>query len=466
MRLTPYGANFCAYRFSLGLKSPKRKFGYAGKTNFKFQKTTPNFLKFASLLDKTKFEMKFKVIFLAIAAYQFSSNLFSQNTQLPLQRIQVDVVYLASDLLEGREAGKNGELMASNYIATRFQEIGLTPKGIGGSWFHPFDFQYNSNPHATTGGETRHGRNVVGYLDNGASHTVVIGAHYDHLGMGMQGASLHVGDPAVHNGADDNASGVAALLYLAEYLKTSNAKNNNYLFLAFSAEELGLVGSKKFVENPSWELQNVNYMLNMDMVGRLNEEKVLAINGAGTSPAWKDALAKVSVGGIKVKTSDSGVGPSDHTSFYLKDMPVLHFFTGQHTDYHKPSDDSEKVNYQGIYDVSMFIAALVEQLNGQGKLVFTKTKDESQQGASFKVTLGVMPDYVYDGEGMRIDAVMDDRPAKKAGLEKGDVVLKIGDIEVKTIYDYMEGLSKFKKGEKAKVKVKRGDQVLEKEVEF
>ena len=386
------------------------------------------------------------------------SLVFGQDGSSPLEQLQVDVVYLSSNLLEGREAGKMGEQVAGRYIASRFEQIGLEPKGLGGSWFQPFEFNFNSNPHASTGGEQRVGRNVVGYLDNKAPNTIIIGAHYDHLGLGMAGGSLYVGDPAVHNGADDNASGVASLLYLAEYLKNdARAKNNNYLFLAFSAEELGLIGSKKFIENPSFSLQNINYMLNMDMVGRLNEEKVLAINGAGTSPVWKDELAKISVNGIKIKTTDSGVGPSDHTSFYLKDMPVLHFFTGQHTDYHKPSDDSELVNYQGIHDVSMFIANLVENLNDDGKIVFTKTKDESQQGASFKVTLGVMPDYVYDGEVMRIDAVMDDKPAKKAGLEKGDVVIMLGDVPVKTIYDYMDGLAKFKKGDKAKVKVKRNE---------
>ncbi len=408
--------------------------------------------------------ISFAIVFSMTFMRQFS---YCQNGSQPLQQLQIDVVYLSSNLLQGREAGTKYEEMAGRYIATRFEEIGLEPKGIGGSWFHAFDFNFNANPHSTTGGEPRTGRNVVGFIDNKAANTVIIGAHYDHLGLGMPGASLHVGEPAVHNGADDNASGVASLLYLAEYLKNdSKAKNNNYLFLAFSAEELGLIGSKKFVEKPSFGLQNVNYMLNMDMVGRLNEEKVLAINGAGTSPTWKDELAKISIAGIKTKTTDSGVGPSDHTSFYLKDMPVLHFFTGQHTDYHKPSDDSELVNYQGILEVSNFIATLVENLNDDGKLVFTKTKDESQQGASFKVTLGVMPDYVYDGEGMRIDAVMDEKPAKKAGLEKGDIVIQIGEVQVKTIYDYMDGLAKFKKGDKAKVKVKRKEAVIEREVEF
>jgi len=406
---------------------------------------------------------KIFLLFLSVlAAFQTS---FSQS-QNHLQQLRVDVVYLASDLLEGRETGKPGEALAADYIASRFAQAGLTPKGKSGAWFHTFDFKFKANPHDTLGSEPRSGKNVVGYLDNGAKTTVVIGAHYDHLGLGMPGSSLHAGEPAVHNGADDNASGIACMIYLAEHLKKSKAKNNNYLFIAFSGEELGLYGSKNFTSEPTIDLKTVNYMLNMDMVGRLNEEKVLAVNGAGTSPVWKEELAKISVGGIKVKTSDSGVGPSDHTSFYLKDLPVLHFFTGQHTDYHKPGDDSHLVNYPGLLEVSQFIAQLIENLNDKGKLAFTKTKDEQQQGTAFKVTLGVMPDYVFDGEGMRIDAVLDDRPAQKAGLQKGDVVVKIGDVEVKDIYDYMEGLAKFKKGDKAKVKVKRGDQIVETEVEF
>ena len=407
-----------------------------------------------------------KKLTLLSICFCFSHFLFGQTKDAAIQNLRVDVVYLASDLLEGREPGKKGGELAAQYIASRFQTIGLSPLGVDGGWFHPFDFQYNSNPHETKGGESRTGKNVVGYIDNGAEQTVIIGAHYDHLGMGMPGSSLYAGDPAIHNGADDNASGVSALLYLAEYLKNSKAKHNNYLFIAFSAEELGLVGSKKYVENPTIDLKTVNYMLNMDMVGRLNEEKVLAVNGAGTSPVWKDALSKINVDGIKVKTSDSGIGPSDQTSFYLVDIPVLHFFTGQHSDYHKPSDDSELINYEGLYDVAQFMAQLIENLDNDSKIAFTKTKDEQQQAASFKVTLGVMPDYVYDGEGMRIDAVLDDRPAIKAGLERGDIVVQIGDVEVKTIYDYMDGLAKFKKGDKAKVKVKRKDEVIEKEVQF
>ena len=393
--------------------------------------------------------------------------LLSQDREAALQGLRVDVVYLASDLLEGRETGKQGEEMAAQYIASRFREAGLQPGGKDGSWYRPFSFQMSSNPHGGGGGEQRTGKNVVGYIDNGAPHTVVIGAHYDHLGLGIPGASLHGGDgPVVHNGADDNASGVAALLFLARHLKEKGPRSNNYLFLAFSGEELGLFGSKKYMEDPFTDLKSVNYMLNMDMVGRLNEERVLAVNGAGTSPAWKEALENVKAGDLRIKTSESGMGPSDHASFYLSDIPVLHFFTGQHADYHKPSDDSELVNYEGLYDISLFIAGLIDRVDAAGKIAFTKTKDESQQAASFKVTLGVMPDYVFDGEGMRIDAVLADRPAQKAGLEKGDVVIQIGDLKVKSIYDYMEGLSKFKKGDKAVVKVRRQDKVVEREVVF
>ena len=150
---------------------------------------------------------------------------------------------------------------------------------------------------------------------------------YDHLGHGAFG-SLYTGAPDIHNGADDNASGVAGLFYLAGQLNKGKANNNNYLFIAFSGEEMGLLGSKNYVKNPTINLKTANYMLNMDMVGRLNEEKVLLINGVGTSPEWKKAIENLSIAGIQTKTTESGIGASDHTSFYLEDIPAVHFFTG------------------------------------------------------------------------------------------------------------------------------------------
>lgn len=408
--------------------------------------------------------MKSLISFLFFIA--FSTIILAQD-QKELLDIQVDVVYLASDFLMGRETGTPGEEMAAQYIASRFEEVGLTPKGDEASWYHSFDFNLVPNPHEPEEKEARKGKNVVGYIDNGAATTVVIGGHYDHLGMGGHG-SRHAGEPMIHNGADDNASGIAALIYIADFLKNSTFKNNNYLFIAFSGEELGLYGSKNYVNAPTIALDKVNYMLNMDMVGRLNEEKVLAVNGVGTSPSWNETLEKINVADIKIKTSESGIGPSDHTSFYTNDIPVLHFFSGQHNEYHKPEDDSPLVNFQGIYEISEYIIAVITNLDSAGKLVFTKTKDESQdrKAAKFKVTLGVMPDYVYDGFGMRIDGVLEDKPAQKGGIEDGDVIIKIGDTEVKDIYGYMEGLSKFNAGDTATVIIMRGDKKIQKEVTF
>lgn len=384
-----------------------------------------------------------------------------------VQQLKVDVVYLASDYLEGRETGQKGEQLAAEYIAYRFEQLGLSPKGDDGSYFHEFGFKHSNNPHMTDAGDKKVGKNVVAYLDNGATNTIVIGAHYDHLGMGSFG-SLYTGEPAIHNGADDNASGIAAMLKIAAHLKKGHAKSNNYLFIGFSGEEMGLFGSKKYVENPTIDLSKVNYMVNMDMVGRLNEEKVLAIHGVGTSPVFAGAIEEVQVGGIKAKTSDSGVGPSDHTSFYLKNIPVLHFFTGQHSDYHKPVDDAALVNYKGLNLVGNYIIALIEKLDASDKVEFTKTKDESQgrQASSFKVTLGVMPDYVNEGDGMRIDSVIEGRPGAEAGMQSGDIIIKMGDMEVKDIYDYMEGLGKFKKGESTTVVVLRGKEKKKLKVTF
>jgi hypothetical protein len=406
-------------------------------------------------------------IFAFLLVLLFTMPSFAQNGKVLKQDLKTDLVYLSSDYLSGRESGKEGARLAADYIAHRFAEIGLEPKGTDDTWYHEFDFNFYPDSHSKDNPEARKGRNVVGYLDNGAATTVIIGAHYDHLGMGV-GGSLHAGEAAIHNGADDNASGVAVMLNIATRLKAGKAKNNNYLFIGFSAEELGLIGSKAYAADPTIDFGKANYMLNMDMVGRLKEEKVLAVSGAGTSPSWKPVLEGIQLHGIKVKASDSGIGPSDHTSFYLKDMPVLHFFTGQHTDYHKPSDDAQLINWKGTTEVANYIFAVIKEMDGAGKLEFTKTKDEKEtkRGKSYKVTLGVMPDYVYDGKGLRIDGVMDGRTGANAGMEGGDVVIKIGDIDVKDIYGYMDALGKFNKGDKAKVIFLRDGKEMEVEVEF
>lgn len=381
-----------------------------------------------------------------------------------------DVSILANDSLNGRKTGSAGEKKAAEYIAKRFESIGLQPKGSEG-YFQKFAFKASKNPHqeaeftSEKNDSTETGENVIGYIDNNAENTVVIGAHYDHLGMGGEGSLYREGD-AIHNGADDNASGVAVMLHLADSLqKKESPKNNNYVFIAFSGEEEGLLGSNYFVKNPTIDTKKVTYMLNMDMVGRLNSENTLAVYGLGTSPLLKQSVI-ANAGNLKIAENESGVGPSDHTSFYLADIPVLHFFTGQHEDYHKPSDDTEKVNFEGMQIVSNYIFSIIKDLDNQSKLPFRKTKNESEVVPDFKVTLGVVPDYLFSGKGMRIDGVSEEKPAQKAGLQKGDIVVKMGEFEVTDMMSYMKSLSKFEKGQTAIVTVDRGGTLKEVEVTF
>jgi len=309
--------------------------------------------------------------------------------------------------------------------------------------------------------------NVLGYLDMGATNTIVLGAHYDHLGMGESGGSLYTGGKMIHNGADDNASGVALVIELMRYAKINGLNNYNYLAIFFTGEELGLFGSKTFVENATVDLSTMNCMFNFDMVGRLDpEEPKLSINGVGTSPFWKQHIGESS-DWFDIVTTESGIGPSDHTSFYLHDVPAIHFFTGQHEDYHKPSDDEHLINYPGMNVTYKYIAGLLDLLNATDKIEFTKTKDEAPKAAAFKVTLGVMPDYMYDNnDGMRIDGVRPEKPAGIAGLVKGDLIIKLGEVDVSDIYSYMEALSKFSSGDSTNVTILREGEEFTKEIVF
>ena len=383
--------------------------------------------------------------------------------------IKADIQYLSSDSLQGRETGTMGEKLAAKYIAERFKQMNLVSKGEE-KFFQDFNFKPAKNPHEqvsfsnTKENDVITARNVIGFIDNNSDKTVVFGAHYDHLGYGSN-SSLYRGEvEKIHNGADDNASGVALMLDLAGKLK-SIASQNNYLFVAFSGEEMGLLGSNYFVKNPTTSIESINYMINMDMVGRLKEDKSLAIYGVGTSPIFKQTL-KSNNEVFSIIENESGMGPSDHTSFYLADIPVLHFFTGQHSDYHKPSDDSNLINYLGMELISNYIYSIISDLDDNGKLSFRKTKNESQDVPRFKVTLGVIPDYLFDGKGMRIDGVSSGRPAEKAGFQKGDIVVKLGETDIIDMMSYMKGLSKIKKGDKVIVQVKRKNKILSKKVIF
>lgn len=383
------------------------------------------------------------------------------------ENVQEDVEILSADEMEGRETGTRGEKLAAAYIIRRMQAIGLSPKGNSDGYTQTFERRVKANPHAdpSPDDEIITGMNVMGYIDNKAKFTVIVGAHYDHLGYGGQG-SLHVGEPEIHNGADDNASGVAGMLRVAEHLMNDEDKAFNYLFIAFSGEEKGLWGSNFFAKNPTIQKNQMNYMINMDMIGRLSPDRKLAIYGTGTTPIWDKALASSVGEKFSKKIDPSGVGPSDHTSFYLENIPVLQFFTGQHADYHRPTDDAHLINYQGIIEVTDYVLDIIEYTEPRGKLRFTKTKDESTEVPDFKVTLGVIPDYLYDGKGMRIDGVKENRPAANASLVKGDIVKKMGELEIVDMMSYMKALSQFEKGQTIDIIVDRGGKKMTKKLTF
>ncbi len=307
----------------------------------------------------------------------------------------------------------------------------------------------------------RTGNNIAAYIDNGAPYTVIIGAHYDHLGYGEDGNSLHANaskEHQIHHGADDNASGTAAVLQVAKWINNNRKKTKhyNYLFLNFSGEELGLYGSKAFVKEQHIDSTHYAYMINMDMVGRLNDSThALEVGGVGTSPSWAEVSA-LSNNEFKLTFDSSGQGPSDHTSFYNAGLPVLFMFTMQHKDYHKPTDKADLINYPGEAKVIKYVTRIIaaEETKNQ-KPHYLVTKQKSTGKTSFKVTLGIMPDYSYQEGGVRVDGVSENRPAARAGIQQGDIITRLGDIKITGMQTYMEALGKFKPGDKTQITVTR-----------
>ena len=372
---------------------------------------------------------------------------------------------LASDSLAGRRTGDTGATKAAHYIASEFARLELSPIDSSHTFMQPFDFSehaMDSTKHGLT-----HGMNIVGYIRGEdpalADQTVIIGAHYDHLGYGGPFALDKV--HAIHYGADDNASGVVGLLEIAEHLsKERFTLKRSVLFIAFSGEEEGLFGSAYFTEHPLVSLKNVQAMVNMDMIGRLNDSNTLIVQGIGTSPTWKDLVTSLPESKpLHLKYFQTGTGPSDHAKFYAKDVPVLFLFTGFHDDYHKATDTRDKINLAGEEKVAVFAEAVVKSLaNRPDKIAFTRpVGDTEQKAASFGVYVGGVPDYGYDGDGLRISEIRENSPAQLAKLQKGDIVIQFDEMTIKNIYDYTNALAKHHPGDLVKFKVKRGDGVVE-----
>ena len=309
-------------------------------------------------------------------------------------------------------------------------------------------------------------RNVVALLPgidkNLKNEYIVIGAHFDHLGMGGPGSGSRATDTiAVHNGADDNASGVAAIIQLAEKLAAEKSNKRSIIFAAFSAEEMGLVGSKVFVNKPPVETEKMVAMFNFDMVGRLDKTtKVLSIGGSQTSKE-SEALMTDLNSGFELTFSPEGVGPSDHASFYLQNIPVFFISTGAHPDYHTPNDDSEFINYEGTKQVADYAVRLIENVaNRETDLTFQEAgpKFQRSRGGKYKVTFGIMPDFAgVEKRGLRIDSVTKGKPADKAGMKKGDIITAIEGKKVGGIHDYMSRLQTLETGQQISVDILRDE---------
>lgn len=341
--------------------------------------------------------------------------------------------------------------------------IYITKEGLK-KYFSDLEASMDINLNVSLSEKKRKGRNIIAFIDNKAANTIIVGAHYDHLGYGEDKTALDTFH-AIHNGADDNASGTAALLELARLLKEKSPVNNNYLFMHFSGEELGLLGSKYWLENPTVNVA-ANYMINMDMVGRYDTAHKLTVGGYGTSPVWSEVWKGLKTSLI-TRFDSTGSGPSDHASFYRANIPVQFFFTGSHADYHKVSDDADKINYNAQRDIVKLIYELITQTDTKGKLAFTKTS-EPQMGQTrrFTVSLGVMPDYGYTGTGMRIDGVTPGKLGEKIGLQSGDVLIQLGTFKFIDVKSYSEALSSFKAGDKTKLRIKRGTEEKEYDIQF
>jgi len=310
--------------------------------------------------------------------------------------------------------------------------------------------------------------NIIGVLPGNdpklKDEVIVIGAHYDHLGRGGSG-SLAPNSTEIHHGADDNASGTAAIIEMAKNFAHSKKNARTLLFISFSGEEEGLYGSNWYVNNPTVPIAQTVAMINLDMVGRLNEGK-LTVGGMGTAAEWKGLVEKLSNDAsgksiFHLQLSDDGFGPSDHSSFYGKKIPVLFFFTGTHADYHKPSDTAEKINYDGEYEIVQLVERIVNALDASPtRPTYEVAKSAPVARTAFNVSLGTVPNYAETSDGLHLDAVRDNSPAAEAGIKGGDIVIKLAGKEVRNISDYMFALGEMKAGETYEIVVRRGSETL------
>lgn len=400
-------------------------------------------------------------LYLVLLGFSFSACDSADQPDAEQVSLQDHIHFLSDDNLNGRLAGTAGEAISANYIADQFLSYGLLPAGDEGTYVQQFVLQ-GPIPQAMEI-ENHISRNVVGFIEgtDSSGQYIIVGAHYDSQGMGGMISMDNESEPSIHPGADDNASGTAGLLHLADYF-SENTPSKNMLFIAFSGEELGLLGSRFFVEQMKISPDSIGAMINLDMIGRMTDNQ-LTIFGTGTSDRWNEIIDSAENDSLNITQTPSGAGASDHASFYEAGIPVLHYFTGTHENYHRSSDTADKINIRGISRVTDHVIKLVESLDKIDSMDIGFIESTDPHSATFDFegpTLGVLPDYSYSGRGFRVESVRDGEAADLGGIRDGDVIIQMENIEIGDIYDYMESLSEFERGDQVSVTVRReGDEV-------
>jgi Peptidase family M28/PDZ domain len=368
-----------------------------------------------------------------------------------LDALRRDIRYLAGDALAGRMTGSPGADSAAAYIARRFAQVGL--QAPPGGWFQRFTVAPDAPAAAHAGAGGAAGANVIGILPGRdavlRNEVVIVGAHYDHLGLGGSFALDPDSTGAIHNGADDNASGTVALFRIAERLRAARPART-VVFIAFSAEELGLLGSAHYAGAPTYPLATTRAMVNLDMVGRLRNDRLIVYGSATATefPALLDSLNRHH--GFALHHEGDGYGRSDQSSFYAAGVPVLHMFTDLHEDYHRAGDDWEKLDLAGLARVADFTAAAVAAIADRpAALTFVNLPPPrpAAGGGGYGAYLGSVPDMAGGVRGVRLTGVRKDSPADQAGLRAGDVIVRIGGSEVADLQGMTDALRAHQPGD-------------------
>ena len=400
------------------------------------------------------------VIFVSGENFDKEDNLVELSYDQSQQDLGIPIIHIKRDLAN--------KILSSNNTSVQILEENIDKN------FKSFNISKELSVNTEIIFNKKKTQNVLGCIKGNDSYLkdeyIVIGAHYDHLGYGgYKSGSRRPHLNQIHNGADDNASGVSILIELVKSIKKIKNKRS-ILFIAFGAEEMGLIGSKYFVNNKLIEHDKIQIMINMDMVGKLKEEKVLSVSGTKTGiDLEKFLIESFNNSKLSFVFDEKGYGPSDHSSFYVNDIPVLSFFTGGHSDYHTPLDDYQKLNYSGMYLIKELVSEVILTIDGKPKIKFQESgsKKRKQMPSRFKVTLGIMPDYVYNKtKGLRVDAVLPGKSAYNGGMKDGDIIIKMGNKSVNDIYEYMHRLSEYSDGDKTEVVVMRNNEEVLLEVIF